>query len=51
MSVDRKNECVECECGVWSVECGVLSMTVPYLGNPLHSLHFSPYLCLLHLLS
>ena len=25
LSVDKKKECVEheCECGVWSVECGV----------------------------
>ena len=32
----EKIECVEheCECGVWSVECGLLTVTVLYLGNP-----------------
>ena len=35
----KKIECVEHERGVWSMECGVLSMTVPYLGNPLVTIH------------
>ena len=37
-SVDKKNECGQKKLSVLSttvgVECGVLSVTVPYLGNP-----------------
>ena len=39
-SVVKKNECGQKKMSVLSVsvsvECGVLSMTVPYLGNPLY---------------
>ena len=34
MSVDKKKWVCWVWVWVWSVECGVLSMTVPYLGNP-----------------
>ena len=33
-SVDRKNRVCWVRVWVWSVECGLLTVTVPYLGNP-----------------